>query len=374
MLLTGNCRGNPPFLCTTCVVLLLTLSPPVEARVTGQCANCHTMHNSQNGAALARTGDGIHWGSGNQLTGGVISATAWDNLLVSSCVGCHSSSTADSIVTVNGSVIPIVFNTTGYPDHPLAGGNFYHVSQGGGENDVFGHNVEGIAEPDSNLEIVPGQEIGGNSTLAISDCLACHLPGMSGVPGIPFTIPRSGNVLICQDCHTVPNHHADDSATVVGEDGGWYRFLFDVKGIEDDDWEKTISATDHNEYQGGAFNSVSRWGCGCHSQFHALANPGGVGVASPWLRHPVDVILPDAGEYAAYTQYSPEAPVARPDLTGYSGPSSTVTPGTDMVMCLSCHRPHGSPYKDILRWDYDEMIAGDSSKSGGCFTCHSHKN
>jgi hypothetical protein len=45
-----------------------------------------------------------------------------------------------------------------------------------------------------------------------------------------------------------------------------------------------------------------------------------------------------------------------------------------MVMCLSCHRPHGSPYKDILRRDYDLMIANDSSKSGGCFTCHSYKN
>jgi len=48
--------------------------------------------------------------------------------------------------------------------------------------------------------------------------------------------------------------------------------------------------------------------------------------------------------------------------------------GTDLVMCLSCHKPHGSPYSDMLRWDYSEMIAGDDSKSGGCFTCHTQKN
>ena len=78
--------------------------------------------------------------------------------------------------------------------------------------------------------------------------------------------------------------------------------------------------------------------------------------------------------FSAYALYSPEAPVARPDLSAYLDPSDTVTPGIDMVMCLSCHRPHGSPYKDILRWDYDLMITNDSSKSGGCFTCHSHKN
>ncbi|HIC92409.1 MAG TPA: hypothetical protein EYP21_10200 [Syntrophaceae bacterium] len=56
------------------------------------------------------------------------------------------------------------------------------------------------------------------------------------------------------------------------------------------------------------------------------------------------------------------------------GPSQTVTPGTDQVMCLSCHRAHGSPYADMLRWNYSHMIAGDTTKSGGCFTCHTQKN
>jgi len=54
--------------------------------------------------------------------------------------------------------------------------------------------------------------------------------------------------------------------------------------------------------------------------------------------------------------------------------SSVVTPGTDRVMCLSCHRAHGSPYLDMLRWDYNTMIAADSTKSGGCFICHTNKN
>jgi len=84
------------------------------------------------------------------------------------------------------------------------------------------------------------------------------------------------------------------------------------------------------------------------------------------------VVLKATGEYSAYTAYSTEAPVARP--TVYDNPSPTVTPGTDVVMCLSCHGAHGTDYPDILRWDYSEMIAGDSSKSGGCFTCHTEKN
>ncbi len=57
-------------------------------------------------------------------------------------------------------------------------------------------------------------------------------------------------------------HHADDSDPVVGDafddDDGYYRFLtghmsgylYGVCGLEDDDWEATLSTTDHNEYLG----------------------------------------------------------------------------------------------------------------------------
>jgi len=41
-------------------------------------------------------------------------------------------------------------------------------------------------------------------------------------------------------------------------------------------------------------------------------------------------------------------------------------------MCLSCHVAHGSPYADMLRWDYGTMVAGGGG-SGGCFTCHTQK-
>jgi len=118
-------------------------------------------------------------------------------------------------------------------------------------------------------------------------------------------------------------------------------------------------------------NTISGF-CGtCHQNFHILADIGG-NTSSPFIRHPTDVVLKATGEYSAYTAYSTEAPVARP--TVYNNPSPTVTPGTDVVMCLSCHGAHGTDYPDILRWDYSDMIAGDSSKSGGCFTCHTLKN
>ena len=86
----------------------------------------------------------------------------------------------------------------------------------------------------------------------------------------------------------------------------------------------------------------------------------------------IDKRIPILNGYGAYTTYDPLAPVARPDLTGWTGPSPLVNEGgteqKDMVMCLSCHRAHGSPYPDMLRWDYDALVAGK-----GCYTCHTAK-
>ncbi|MFC1513206.1 cytochrome c3 family protein [Thermodesulfobacteriota bacterium] len=47
-----------------------------------------------------------------------------------------------------------------------------------------------------------------------------------------------------------------------------------------------------------------------------------------------------------------------------------------VVMCLSCHRAHGSEYPDMLRWDYNTMIVNDEqgATGTGCFVCHSSKD
>ena len=95
---------------------------------------------------------------------------------------------------------------------------------------------------------------------------------------------------------------------------------------------------------------------GCHGDFH-IEDDATAG--SPWIRHPSDLIIPNSGEYASAFgasggtgTYDPLVPVARPSLSGWTVPVSTVTLGTDLVMCLSCHRAHASPYFKMLRWDY----------------------
>ena len=67
------------------IIKLVALSifwPPVVcfAKVTGQCANCHTMHNSQGGAAVVQ----------NMVNGSmVLSASPNEALLTTNCIGCH---------------------------------------------------------------------------------------------------------------------------------------------------------------------------------------------------------------------------------------------------------------------------------------------
>ncbi|NOQ51594.1 MAG: hypothetical protein GQ578_05190 [Desulfuromonadaceae bacterium] len=334
------------------------------ARVGGRCSNCHTIHNMQNGS-LVNAG-------GPQAT-----------LLNDSCVGCHSNSGTETIVTLGSTSIPIVFNAseptypaTGTASSTLAGGNFYWVAQAGG--DAYGHNVYGISGQDGTLSAAPG---------ASTACATCHnsLAGSESTSG-------------CKGCH-VPAHHADDSAEVVGATGGWYRFLgenpammgspdvYGVKGIEEDNWEQNPASDSHNGYFGSSTvyakcfwpylptYSIGQFCVGCHGNFHHEMNSAQPGdVSGAWIRHPSDVIIPNAIEYANYTVYNPLAPVAKTALAGKKN-STVVEPGADLVTCISCHRPHGSPYPDMLRWDYSNSCkVGVSNADCGCFVCHSTKD
>jgi predicted CXXCH cytochrome family protein len=145
-----------------------------------------------------------------------------------------------------------------------------------------------------------------------------------------------------------------------------------VEGYEDGDWQATSDANDHNEYLGwvgdheyhaGFYNlghTMTAFCCGCHGNFHIQQSEGN------WIKHASDARLCPNGldgcETAGYTGYDSQEPVARPSLDGWTQPSETLAPETDLVMCLSCHRPYGSPYPKMLRWDLR-----------GCFNCHTNK-
>ena len=346
-----------------CAGILTILPHSVWANVHGQsCGNCHIMHNSQ---------DGVEVVAGGPLR----------YLLADSCIGCH---TGDNAEIATGGTTPYVYNTSvTYGTDTLAGGNFYWVATAGEGNHTKGHNVLGLSLQDTNIDagIPPLGAPGGIPNCANS----CHST---------LAVAQSANATLgsgCEGCHLKVAHHKTGSVTanIADEEDGWFRFCaghmsgsnHGVEGIEDIDWQYTNGPADHNEYlgfvgvhtAGASFsnlgNTMTAYCCGCHGNFHIQDDSG------LWIRHPSDAYLPGGTtEYAAYTTYSTEAPVARESLTAVS---STVVPdgATDMVMCLSCHRAHGSPYDDILRWDYDGQIAGGGGDDGtGCFTCHTTKD
>jgi hypothetical protein len=353
--------------------IAMFLAGPVCAKVTGVCGNCHTMHNSQNNVHMMINTDIDGTSSGPEGGG-------YPSLTRGSCVGCHTGS--------NPGTQPFVYNTGAvtYGTDTLAGGNFKWVVT---EGDAKGHNVKGIPglDGDATLSTAPGDAFGGGCANSCHNSLFTLDAGSIG-----------GGVLNtgCQGCHLAPKHHAPQQAvnTPALADNGFFRFLSShqiatdgVEGIEDADWQLTEDASDHNEYLGkadpahtgsGGFaniggHTMTAYCTGCHGNFHTQLNSN-----SDWIRHPSDAVLPTTGEYTNYTSYKTIAPVARPTLAGWvPGDAPTVTPGTDLVMCLSCHRAHGSPYNDMLRWDYEAgTVAGGGgiSDGTGCFVCHTEKD
>ena len=340
-----------------------------QARVSGQCSTCHTMHNSQDGAAVVGTGP-------------------YEALTKGDCLVCHTGD--DNSATVS---IPKVQGTTAptYETDTLAGGSFWWVSTPGGAVDAQGHNVDLLLQADDVLgSTPPGDDgAGGPSANAFTGSLTCA--GTSGCHGDRSV---SGNFAAISG-----SHHTDDTTIDGVETGSSYRFLKGVLGIEDNNWEFDRSASDHNQYYGvnrgtDTFEdtaTISALCSNCHGNFHSGSGNLGVDVdtsfASPWIRHPTDIDLGVAtgSEYALYNDptesgtnnYNPDVPVATDNLA--AGVQTTVLDDTDndaIVTCVSCHRAHGSPNNDLLRWSYSTMDAHSSATdiNTGCFVCHTTKD
>ena len=354
-------------------VLFATLffASSAEARVTGPCSNCHTMHNSQNGQAM-------NFDS---------SSTPNASLLRGDCIGCHGQNPSGSSNIIPLGNIPQVLHAA---TTDLSGGNFHHIVKGGG-SDTFGHNIREINKPDGSMTgtTPPGDEFNQTGiTWGVGATFTC-----AGIYGCHGDRTISGSLVAVKGAH-----HTDDTVLKFGSisegsQGGAtglsYRFLKGVYGGEDNDWQNTVGVADHNEYKGataGVEGTISTPGGGtisglcaeCHGKFHGDAADIGSG---PWLRHPTDIVLPSTAtkEYKYYNggigtnnPYSPDAPVARATITNVK--SGVVTPGTNdaIVMCLSCHRAHASPYYKMMRWDYKGWPG--NGQTNGCNVCHTAKN
>lgn len=381
---------NNKLMAVIAISAAVALPSVADARVSGACANCHTMHNSQDGA--------------NMNT----SATVYRSLTQNGCLGCHTSPTAAN--TGATGTIPYVMHTTEpgevgttTTDDTLAGGSFYWVYNGGSQTaatDEFGHNVDVITAA-GDLNMPSAEPPGDNDLDWTGQRLTCA--GTYGCHGAKTEADAFADISGA--------HHGTNSSVQTGVTGGEYtdgtdvpssfRFLDGIKGIEDSDWEDAATSSAHNQYYAidrtddvtaitGTISSL----CGrCHGDFHVNADgiaydgDGTPSISSPWVRHPTDYDMGNVktkADYADYgggtNAYQVDAPVGSTAMTDVL---STVYAAADdaIVICLSCHRAHGSQYKDMLRWDtYDAaatthtLSGGAEATNNGCYNCHTTKD
>lgn len=348
------------------IIFSIVLCSHVNAKVTGNCKNCHTMHSSQGGADMATYGGGS--GANPCLTRG-------------DCIGCHAygaGSGTDNVEDIDGSLVPQVFHDAATD---LAAGNFKHISTDADANDNKGHNVAAIDAEGTLTSGPPGDE---NSTGITTD-LTCA--GVKGCHGDRTVTDETASV---KGAHHAGVSGLCDTADTVANS---YRFLKGVKGYENMHATykyQNYSSQYHNEYYGVSTkgtestlstpggNSISGLCAECHGNFHGPQSGDMTsGTASPWLRHPTDIVLTNSGEYTNYTTYSIVAPAARPSGSGAlatinSATNITVTPGTDIIMCLSCHGAHATDYYKLMRWDYKSTTL--ATALAGCNVCHTSKD
>ena len=372
-------------ICFVSYVLFFCFPLLSEAMVTGYCSNCHTMHNSQGGRPTAKE-------YSSTSAGLVQDSTPNQALLISNCIGCHFN---NGSATVDNYGTPIVLNHNN-PSQPLAGGNFYYVGDGLGAEYNKGHNVRGISSQETSpMDTPPGFK--PNVTLPNSGTGPGSWTQQLTCAG---TFGCHGNRTITDEIRSIFGGHHSNINTDISSPANHvydsYRFLLGIKGAEDNDWEQVTASDNHNGYQGdsvyGSVHTISYF-CGeCHGNYHAHTNLGGtatVGNSTPWVRHPSDFAFSGArggnyasSEYAQYNTpntniYSTEAPVAETNPTTNN---PTVGPAS-IVMCLSCHRAHASPYFKMVRWDYRGWPATGvtgcdpgTGKHGCCNVCHTSKN
>lgn len=367
----------------------MLLPAPAPAQMESRCDNCHTMHNSQANQPM---------GSG-----------PYEVLLRMDCVACHTGTN-----TGQAGATPYVFDASAggplYPDttagttgNTLAGGNFYWVGQG---MDHAGHNVEGIAFSGSNVPpgVVLPNPLDGASQIRCAGKFGCHGNLNEEIP-----------IRAMRQSHHYNNKNVWKDGLTVADS---YRFLLGVQGFGAADYEYRPSSSSHNKYWGmdrsvetePADNPEDNEGgtisaqCGrCHGDFHHGANSiaptsaqvpgGGTGIdpgTGVWVRHPVDYDMTKAnkGSYltSEYINYNypdeiggkPEYSVIAPLAVGGTGNRNPtvqsaifVVADDAIIMCLTCHRAHGTPYASALRWNYRKWPGGGFD---GCSICHSTKD
>lgn len=293
------------------------------------CNGCHTMHNSENGAAVDPNSP-----DGNPYL--LRDGTASDV-----CLSCHATS--------HGS------QWGGTPLAPPAergAGNFVFL-----EEDNINDGYQG------NLHPIPGA-YGAHNIIA---------PSKGGVVDPRLTVAPGGtypsSALGCTSCH---NPHGNAHFRLLYGAGhveaGNYNFANPAPNALGVSLNGSTgeSATNHTAYRGG----MSLWCANCHGNFHdgngaLLKHPSGVAMGAS-IAQTYGLYNGTANQSGGIPTASYIPAVAFEDaamtIASTAGPTAT-----SQVSCVTCHRAHGTSGPSIGRWDFNVSELGQDGVASGSY-------
>ena len=289
------------------------------------CNQCHVMHGTK---------DANSYGGGNgvaHLLKGTVNNT---------CLGCHNGSSRDFVAS----------GTVAAPNDTISGtwASKYKNSSG-----IFQSDWETVSSPlahDLGAGHVTAVQGTWNTTTAHSD-----YAGMQ-----------------CTDCHEA--HGNENYRNIVEHPGGVGTAVLVREGTEVHTDPGASGWTGVMNTEAIAFddpNNIANWCAGCHTNI------------TTGNKHPQNVALTASGADGAHWDGG--------SGTGFenTGPIGDGTPGiprvrfaqagadyaecidpadTNKVMCLSCHKAHGSKYDSAVLWPY--YTDGAADRTSGCGQCH----
>lgn len=317
--------------CAALIGAVVVLAAPAiagEYHNSGQlvCSDCHTMHASKDGQTWAPTEGLLKYSSTNAL-----------------CLSCHdgTDTSAPDVIASGTASAPNKTVSTPYINKFGSSGGFFQSDYQSAPNPA-GHDIlqASVTAP------------GGGPTLSGMNCATCHEPhgndNYRNLVANPGGTTTSVSVRLGQDVIENIAVNAQSPNPSTAYDSGNVAYIHNTSpntGLST--WCASCHPNFHenvpNKHKSDEAISYTHWTQGTGIGFGTDIEDGTAGI--PRVRF----------EAAAGT-------------TAFSGATSVSS--SNRVVCVSCHKAHGSKYDSCLVWPYYTQNETGKDRTAACGQCH----